>query len=82
MTSAAAVSARLRRLGFRPMGGSASRNREGIRVSPNIFGGVSIAVDLDRPLEGARLADDVEDALRSDGVEVERVDEHHLRVDS
>ncbi|QAY16145.1 hypothetical protein SEA_SONALI_33 [Arthrobacter phage Sonali] len=64
-TSAAAVSARLRRAGFTPIA-TTSRRREGIRVTRGALpGNVSIVVDLDIVRQATRLADLLEAELKT-----------------
>lgn len=71
MTTASAVSARLRRLGFNPV---ATRNREGIRVTGCWN---SKAAKYDHQVrvtaDAARLSTDAEAALKEAGVRTERV---------
>lgn len=61
--NASSVSRQLKAAGF---GIVATRNREGIRVSNGALKGyVSATVDLDRPGEARRLADALEEYLRT-----------------
>jgi hypothetical protein len=69
--SAQGVSRQLRAAGFLP---SPDRRREGVRVRKGFAGAVNVAADLDRPGEANRLADDLAEALRRLGYQVERQD--------
>lgn len=70
MTSAAAISGRLRKAGFNPLGGGSSRDREGLRVSGSTTS-VRVCADLDSPNAARRMAADAADALRGLGYTVE-----------
>jgi hypothetical protein len=61
-TSASAVSARLHKAGFAIV---ATRKLQGIRVSRGILGSVSVEVDLDVPRQETRLANLVEEELKT-----------------
>lgn len=64
-TTAAAVSAALRRAGFNPLGSGTPTTREGIRVR----GGreVYVVADLDSDRAAARMAQDAREALTEAG---------------
>lgn len=73
-TSPAAVSAKLHRAGFTTV---ATRKLEGIRVSRGILGSVSVQVDHDAPRSEARVADLLEEELKSwEGYTYRRASNH------
>jgi hypothetical protein len=73
MTTANAVSAKLRKLGFNPLGAETPRTREGLRVSRG-YSKVRFVADLDQDREAARLAADARSALAEAGYTVEPVE--------
>lgn len=77
-TSAPAVSAKLHRAGFAIV---ATRRQEGIRVSRGILGSVSVVVDHDTPISEARVADMVEEELKTwEGYTYRRTEGNHFYV--
>lgn len=73
-TSASAVSAKLHKAGFAIVSGD--RRREGIRVSKSVLGEVNIVVDLDMHRPAKRLADLVDEELKTwEGYEYRRRDD-------
>ena len=71
-TSAAAVSAALRRGGLRPLGSGTSRMREGIRVSKFSVGAVRVGFDFDSDRLADRLCSDAFEILTTSGYQVDR----------
>ena len=68
-TTPQAVSAKLRREGFRPV---ADYRREGVRVSKGALGRVLVQVQIDTPSAEARMVEAVAGALATwEGYEVE-----------
>lgn len=68
--TAPAVSRQLRRLGFHPVG-TATRNREGLRVTGSALGRVRVTADLDSPRAARDLAIAARTALETAGYQVE-----------
>jgi hypothetical protein len=62
ITSAAAISRKLRAAGFNPLGSGSSRNRQGLRVSSSVAG-VRVVADLDNQRAAADMAADAREAL-------------------
>lgn len=56
MTSAAAISGALRRLGFNPLGSGTSYDRQGLRVKGSSLGKVRVVADLDSDRQAHDLA--------------------------
>lgn len=79
-TSASAISALLRRHGLSPLGSGTPRWREGIRVTGNVTGGVTVSVDLDGASAAKRVADYIEMTLDQAGYAVTRVANGRVRV--
>lgn len=74
-TSAAAVSAALRRAGFNPLGSGTSRMREGLRVSTSVWpGSVRVSADLDSENAAERMAAEAQTALAEAGYQVKPAD--------
>jgi hypothetical protein len=70
MTSAAAVSAALRRVGFNPLGSGTPRTREGIRVTGSLER-VRVVADLDSERAAVDLAIAARQALIGAGYSVD-----------
>jgi hypothetical protein len=71
MTSAAAVSAALRRVGFNPLGSGTPRTREGIRVTGSSLERVRVVADLDSERAAVDLAIAARQALIGAGYSVD-----------
>lgn len=80
-TSAASVSALLRRNGFNPLGSGTPRSREGLRVSQSVTG-VAVVADLDSEAAAASMSEEAELVMREAGYQVERFNDHIFRVAS
>ena len=71
MTSAVAISRKLRELGYRPVSPS-DRNRQGLKVRRGGGRGAYVLADFDSERYGAELAAEAADALRDAGYTVDR----------
>ena len=69
MTSAAAVSAALRRIGYSPVG-SETYKREGVRVKNSAPGRVRVTADFDSDTRAYRTAAQIAEDLRAHGFTV------------
>lgn len=78
-TSAASVSALLRRSGFNPLGSGTSRTREGLRISQSLTG-VTVSADMDSDNAAERMSIDAEETCREAGLNVERIGPNIFRV--
>jgi hypothetical protein len=80
-TSAAAVSAALRRAGFQPMGSASRTSREGLRVTSSGSHQVRVCADLNSEAAARRMAADARTALADGGYVVSGTDAHAFYVD-
>lgn len=69
-TTPASVSARLRRLGFSPIGSGSKR--EGLKVKSSIASSAVVVADLDSDHFAVELSTSAFEALESDGLELRR----------